>query len=74
MLSAGLVKLPWRRFAAHDLGAGVLWAAYAGLIGLVGGRAFADKPVHALLAFGLAVTLTLLIEVGRRLLGAATRT
>jgi membrane protein DedA with SNARE-associated domain len=68
MLSAGLVGLKWRRFAAFDLVAGVLWAGYAGLIGLVGGRAFADKPLHALLlAFALAAALTLLIESGRRL-------
>jgi membrane protein DedA with SNARE-associated domain len=68
MLSAGLVGLNWRRFAAFDLAAGVLWAGYAGLIGVVGGKAFADKPLHALLlAFALAAALTLLIESGRRL-------
>ena len=71
MLSAGLVGLPWRRFAAYDVAAGVLWAGYASAIGLVGGKAFADKPLHALLlAFGLAALLTLLIESGRRLLRA----
>jgi membrane protein DedA with SNARE-associated domain len=71
MLSAGLVGLPWRRFAAYDVAAGVLWAGYASVIGLVGGKAFADKPLHALLlAFGLAALLTLLIESGRRLLRA----
>ena len=68
MLSAGVVGLGWRRFIAFDLAAGVLWAGYASLIGLVGGKAFADKPLHALLlAFGLAAVLTLLIESGRRL-------
>jgi membrane protein DedA with SNARE-associated domain len=67
MLSAGLVGLDWRGFAAYDLGAGILWASYAGLIGLVGGKAFAHQPLHALLlAFGLAAALTLLIEGGRR--------
>jgi membrane-associated protein len=67
MLSAGLVGLSWRRFAAYDLAAGILWAAYASLIGLVGGKAFADKPLYALLlAFGIAVALTFLIESGRR--------
>lgn len=71
MLSAGLVGLPWRRFAAYDVAAGVLWAGYASAIGLAGGKAFADKPLHALLlAFGLAALLTLLIESGRRLLRA----
>lgn len=71
MISAGLAGLRWRRFAAYDLLAGILWAAYASLIGLVGGKAFADKPLHALLlAFGLAAALTLLIESGRRLIRA----
>ncbi|HEY5694797.1 MAG TPA: DedA family protein [Gaiellaceae bacterium] len=69
MVSAGLIGLPWRRFAAYDLAACFLWAAYASVIGLVGGKAFADEPLHALLlAFGLAAALTLLIESGRRLI------
>jgi membrane protein DedA with SNARE-associated domain len=39
--------------------------------GLVGGKAFADEPLHALLlAFGLAAALTLLIEGARRVLRA----
>lgn len=68
MLSAGLVGLSWRRFVLFDLAAGALWAGYAGLIGLVGGKAFADEPLHGLLlAFGLAAALVLAIEGGRRL-------
>jgi membrane-associated protein len=68
MLSAGVVGLAWRRFAAFDVVACVLWASYASLIGWVGGRAFADEPLHALLlAFALALLLVLLIEGGRRL-------
>jgi len=71
MISAGLVGLRWRRFAAYDLAACVLWAVYASAIGLVGGKAFADEPLHALLlAFGLAAALAVLIEGGRRLLRA----
>jgi membrane-associated protein len=71
MLSAGLVGLRWRRFATLDLAAGVLWAGYAGLIGVVGGKAFAHQPLYALLlAFGLAAVLTLLIESGRRVIRA----
>ena len=71
MLSAGLVGLPWRRFAAYDLGACLLWSSYASVIGLVGGKAFADEPLHALLlAFGLAAALTLLIEGARRVVRA----
>lgn len=74
MLSAGLVGLRWGRFAPYDLGAAILWAGYASLVGLVGGKAFADKPLHALLlAFGLAAVLALLIEGARRLLGRTSR-
>ena len=68
MLTAGLVGLPWRRFFAYDLVAGAFWASYASTIGLVGGKTFADEPLHALLlAFGLAAALMLAIESARRL-------
>lgn len=67
MLSAGLIGLSWRRFIMYDVVAGASWAGYASVIGLVGGKAFADKPLHALLlAFGLAAALMLVIEGGRR--------
>lgn len=70
MLSAGLVGLGWRRFAAYDLAAGVLWAGYASAIGWLGGKAFAEQPAHALLlAFGVAAGLALVLEGGRRWLG-----
>jgi membrane-associated protein len=68
MLSAGLVGLSWRRFAAYDLAAGVLWASYAGAIGWLGGKAFVEQPAYALLlAFGVAAALALALEAGRRL-------
>jgi membrane protein DedA with SNARE-associated domain len=71
MLSAGVVGLSWRRFVAYDVVAGLFWSGYASLIGLIGGKAFADEPLHALgLAFGLAAAFTLLIEGGRRLVRA----
>jgi membrane protein DedA with SNARE-associated domain len=71
MVSAGLTGLSWPRFAAYDLVAGAFWASYASLIGLVGGKAFADQPLHALaLAFGLAAALMLLIEGARRAVAA----
>jgi membrane protein DedA with SNARE-associated domain len=74
MLSAGIAGLDWRRFAAYDLAAGLLWVGYASLIGLIGGKAFADKPLHALLlALGLAALLVLLIEGMRRIRGSSAR-
>jgi membrane protein DedA with SNARE-associated domain len=67
MVSAGIAGLGWRRFAAYDVAAGVIWASYAAAIGWAGGRAAADRPLQALLlAFGLAAALALLIEMGRR--------
>jgi membrane protein DedA with SNARE-associated domain len=72
MIAAGIAGLGWRRFAGYDLAAGLVWAGYATVVGWVGGKAFADRPLHALLlAFALAVALTLVIESGRRLYRAA---
>ena len=72
MVSAGLAGLSWRRFVLFDVAAGAFWAGYASLIGLVGGKAFADEPLHGLLlAFGLAAALVLALEGGRRLVGRA---
>jgi membrane protein DedA with SNARE-associated domain len=74
MLSAGIVGLGWGRFAAYDLAAGVFWAAYASLIGWLGGRALADEPWQALLlGFALAASLALVLEVFRRWLRAVLR-
>jgi len=71
MLSAGLIGLSWRRFVMYDVAAGACWAAYASVIGLAGGRVFADEPLQALLlAFGLAAALMIVIESGRRLVRA----
>jgi membrane protein DedA with SNARE-associated domain len=71
MLSAGLIGLSWRRFIIYDIAAGTSWAVYASVIGVVGGKAFSDNPLHALLlAFGLAAALMLVIESGRRLVRA----
>jgi membrane protein DedA with SNARE-associated domain len=68
MLSAGLIGLSWRRFIVYDVAAGTAWAVYAGVIGVVGGKAFSDEPLHALLlAFGLAAALMVAIEGARRL-------
>jgi membrane-associated protein len=54
-LTAGLTHFRWRRFAAFDAGAAVIWAAYAGLLGYFGGRAFEDEPWKGLLlALGIA--------------------
>jgi membrane protein DedA with SNARE-associated domain len=61
------VKLPWpTRFAPFILVAAVLWAAYGGLLGYVGGRVFRDHPLYALLlAFGFAAFVAVSAELIR---------
>jgi membrane-associated protein len=67
--TAGLVKFSWlRRFAPFIAVAAVLWAAYAVLLGYIGGRTFRNQPIYAvLLAFGIAGLITVGVEVARRL-------
>src|SRR5262245_43137054 len=58
----------WRRFIVADICAGVLWASYAALLGYVGGKRFEDQPWKGLLlAFGIAVAASAVIELARRL-------
>jgi membrane protein DedA with SNARE-associated domain len=65
--TSGLVKLPWpTRFAPFILVAAVLWAAYGGLLGYIGGRVFRDHPLYALLvAFGIAAFVAVSAELIR---------
>jgi membrane protein DedA with SNARE-associated domain len=75
MTSAGAVHLRWLRFERLALVAAVLWASYAALLGYVGGRAFEDDPLKALIVgFGLAAGVAVAVEAGRRLARAARRT
>jgi membrane-associated protein len=67
--TSGLVRLAWlRRFVPFIAVAAVLWAAYAVLVGYLGGRTFREKPIYALLlAFAIAALITGGVELGRRL-------
>ena len=68
MLASGATQLSWRRFAAYDLAAAVLWAGYAAGLGAVGGAAFADRPLYAVgVALALAGALAVALEGLRRL-------
>jgi membrane-associated protein len=67
MLSAGVTRFHWPRFARLDAVAAVLWASYGVALGYVGGVTFRDKPLYAVtLALGLAAALTILLEGLRR--------
>jgi membrane-associated protein len=67
-LTCGLVGYRWRSFVIATAVAGVIWASYAFAIGRLGGRAFADKPwAGLLLALGMVVVISAVVEAARRL-------
>jgi membrane protein DedA with SNARE-associated domain len=66
-LTCGLVGYPRRRFVVATAFAAVIWASYAFFIGRLGGKAFEDRPwVGLLLALGLTVVISVLVEAARR--------
>jgi membrane-associated protein len=70
MATAGAVRLRWLRFERLAAVAAVLWASYAGLLGFAGGKAFEERPwIGALLAFGVAAAVGLVVQAVRRLRG-----
>ncbi len=67
-LLMGATHYPRRVFAAWDAVAAISWAMYAAAIGFLGGRAFEDEPLRGIvLGLVLALCLSILVEVGRRL-------
>jgi membrane-associated protein len=67
-LTCGVVRYRRRTFILATAFAGVIWACYAFFIGRLGGQAFQDRPwAGLLLAFGVALGVTGLTEVVRRL-------
>jgi membrane-associated protein len=65
-LACGLLEMRWRRFIAFDVAAGFLWAAYAALLGYVGGRTFEEQPLYGfLIAFAVALAITGAVEAHR---------
>ena len=70
-LCCGIVGYDRRRFVIATAAAGVIWASYSFFIGRLGGRAFEDKPwAGLLLAFGISVAVSGLIEAVRRIRSA----
>jgi membrane-associated protein len=67
--TAGFVEtFPWRRFLLFDAIAGVIWGSYTVLLGYFGGRSFEQQPWKGLLlAFAIAVAVTVLVEAYRHL-------
>jgi membrane-associated protein len=65
--TAGFVEtFPWRRFLVFDAIAGAIWGSYSVLLGYFGGKSFEEEPWKGLLlAFGIAVAVTVLVEAVR---------
>jgi membrane-associated protein len=65
--TAGFVEtFPWRRFLFFDAIAAAIWGSYSVLLGYFGGRSFEEEPWKGLLlAFGLAIAVTGLVEAVR---------
>ena len=65
-LACGTAGYPLRRFTRATALGGVLWAVYGGLIGLLGGAAFAEHPLAGVAAgVGLSVAITGAVELVR---------
>jgi membrane-associated protein len=65
-LSCGMLEMPWRRFIAFDVVAGLVWGTYAAMLGYVGGSTFEEEPLKGfLLAFAVALLVAGLIEAYR---------
>ena len=67
--TAGFVEtFPWRRFIVYDAIAGAIWGSYTVLLGYFGGKSFEEEPWKGLLlAFGIALAVTAVVEVARHL-------
>ncbi len=64
--SCGLTNQPFIAwFTKWDLIAASLWSGYAGLLGFFVAGAVEDQATAIWLAFGVALSVTLLVEVGR---------
>ena len=66
--TAGSVHYSVLRFSLFAGIAAAIWATYAALLGYLGGRIFTDRPwLGLVVALGLALAITGLVELGRKL-------
>jgi membrane protein DedA with SNARE-associated domain len=61
-IGAGVLHMPWPRFAAWDALAAVIWAIQAALPGFIGGAAFEERPWLGLL-FGVVISVSLVVGI-----------
>jgi membrane-associated protein len=65
-LTMGAVRYPLRSFSFFAGLAALSWGLYCSLVGYLGGKAFEDNPIKGvILGIGLALTVTLIVEVVR---------
>jgi membrane-associated protein len=65
-LTMGSVRYPLRKFSFFAGIAAVSWGLYCALVGYIGGKAFEDNPLKGVvLGIGLALAVTLIVEVVR---------
>jgi len=74
-LTCGVIHFPRPQFVPATAVAGIIWASYAFLIGRLGGKVFEDKEwAGLLLALGLALVVSLIVELVRWLAGRRNTT
>jgi membrane-associated protein len=74
MLCCGIVRYQRRRFVIATAISGAIWASYSFFIGRLGGKAFESKPwAGLLLALGLTLAVSAVIEVVRRIRAGRAR-
>ncbi|TWD84311.1 membrane protein DedA with SNARE-associated domain [Kribbella amoyensis] len=65
-LTMGAVRYPVRKFSFFAALAAISWGLYCSLVGFIGGKAFEDNPLKGvILGIGLALAVTLIVEVVR---------
>jgi membrane-associated protein len=65
-VTSGITGQWWIKFFIFTLIAGAAWATYAALLGYFGGQRFEDNHSAAFIfAFGMALSVSLVIELGR---------
>jgi membrane protein DedA with SNARE-associated domain len=63
---SGVTHQRWVKFLIFTILAGAAWASYAALLGYFGGQRFQDNHTAAfILAFAMAISVSLLIELAR---------
>ena len=68
-LSCGITQQERKWFTGWIIAAAAIWSTYASLLGFIGGKTFEDNHALAFLsAFGLAISVTGLIELARFIL------